>query len=165
LVRNVLGILLAAVVKEPSQVGVRSTRRRVLELIEARPGISIREIARRLETTWPNAKYHASRLQASGQINTRVLGRHRVCFPTSIADSMVVEARALLAEPTARRVAVFVTHHPGGGVQDVVRGTQLSQRVVYYHLKRLLEAGLVEHSNESRYGGLRPSATLFHALN
>lgn len=139
-------------------------RRRVLEIVAARPGISVREIARRAETTWPNAKYHVMRLEQAGLVGTRLVGRQRVVFALDQALEGVIEARALLAEPTARRIALYVIDHPGGSIADVIRATGDSQRVVYYHLKRFIEAGLVEHSNEARYRGIRPTPLLFRAM-
>lgn len=140
-------------------------RRKMLDIIMAERGITVRDLARRAGTTWPNAKYHVVRLENAGLVRSIVLGRRRLVFS---ADDMtgadVAEARMLLAQPSARRIAAFLVDHPGVGLAELLAGTGLSQRAVYYHLKKFLDAGLVEHSNEARYRGLRPTPLLYRAL-
>lgn len=141
-----------------------STRDKIEAAIRARPGITIRELARKAGTTWPNAKYHAVRLEMAGIIGTRAVGRHRVCFPVSGFDEDLLKARAMLEEPTARKIALYLVEHQGIDRRQVMEGTQTSQRVAYYHLKRFLDMRLLEHANDELYGGLRPTTLLYNAL-
>ena len=139
-------------------------RLNVYRLIVSKPGISLREIAETLGTTWGNVKYHTMRLEAAGLVGTRVAGRRRLCFPRSRAEDALVEARAILREPTARRIALYLVDHPGASIARVIAETGESQRVVYYHVKRFVEAGLVTPSDGGTYRALVPTGELYSAL-
>lgn len=140
------------------------TARRIYELVAARPGISIRTLARLTSTTWPNAKYHVLRLESAGLVASRVVGRRRVCYVADDASAEVVEARGILAEPAARALAIHIAEHPGQSLAQIVAETGVSQRAAYHHLKRFMDRGLVMHSDEARYRGLVATALLYNAL-
>ena len=133
-------------------------------LVLSKPGISLQELSRRLDTTWGSAKYHSVRLEAAGLIGTRVVGRHRVCFPVDASDEDLVDARGILAEPTARLIAGYILEHPGASIARVIADTRESQRVVYYHVKRFAETGLVDVGTRRGYRGLHPTAKLHAAF-
>ena len=139
-------------------------RMSLLRLILARPGISLREASRQLQMNWATVTYHAMRLESAGLIQSRTVGRHRICYPMGNADEGLVEARGILSEATARRIAAFIVEHPGTRISEVIRGTGESQRVVYYHLKRLVDAGLLSMSERGRYRGLVATSKMYAAI-
>ena len=155
--------LAGAVVLRPDLLAT-PIRRQILDLIASRPGSSIRALARLTSTTWPNVKYHVLRLEGAGLVSTRLVGRRRVCFVADDASPDLVEARGILAEPTARALALHIAAHPGQSLARIVAEVGVSERVAYYHLKRFLDHGLVEHAPDARYRGLVATATLYHAL-
>jgi len=161
---GILRVISVSFFGQASHVLRSPMRRKIYEAIVTRPGISIRDLARRVGTTWPNAKYHVIRLETAKLVETRTVGRLRVTFASGEAYEGLVEARAMLAEPTARRIAIYVVEHPGESLAQIMKGTGGSQRVIYYHLKRLIDAGLVEHSNAARYRGIEPTPLLLRAL-
>lgn len=132
--------------------------------IVKRPGISLHELARRAGVTWANARYHTLRLEAAGLIRTRVVGRRRLCFLQEEGQEDLVEARALLDEPTARLLAVYFVDHPGASIVRAIRETGMSQRAVYHHVKRFVEAGLLAKADDRSYRGLVPTSRLYSAL-
>lgn len=139
-------------------------RRRAYEAIAAKPGLSVRALARKLDTTWPNAKYHVLRLERAGLVASRIVGRRRICYVADEHSDEVIEARGILAEPTAQALAAYIAANPGRSLAEIVTQTRVSQRVAYHHLKRFIERGLVAHSDEARYRGLVPTAVLYNAL-
>lgn len=143
---------------------VSPQRAMLLRLIMTTPGISLREASRKLEVNWATVKYHAMRLETAGLIESRTVGRHRICYPTGATDDEMVEARGILSEATARRIAAFIIEHPGTRISEVIQGTGESQRVVYYHLKRLVDSGLVSLGERGRYCGLLPTSKLYAAI-
>lgn len=140
-----------------------TTRDRTRQMIMARPGVSLRELARDLGVTWGTIKYHVTRLEAEGLVGTRVIGRHRVCYHMDVFDEYLADARAMLKEPTARRLAMYIVSHPDTNMQDVIANAQASPRMVYYHLKRFIDEGLIS-ARQYGYRSIGPTAKLYAAL-
>lgn len=99
-------------------------------------------IARATGLYWTTVAFHVARLTASGDVRTVRGGRYRMLFPRG-DDVATNEQRALLAEPSCRRVALAILAGPGLRIADIRARTGLSERAVYHHVKRLVEFGLV----------------------
>ena len=158
------GLVVGLVRQDGVHILASPQRLSLLRLVLASPGISLRDASRRLQMNWASVKYHAMRLESAGLIHSRTVGRHRICYPSNGTDDEIVEARGILSEGTARRIAAFIVEHPGTRISDVIRGTGESQRVVYYHLKRLVEAGLVSMGERARYRGLIATPKMYAAI-
>ena len=50
--------------------------------------------------------------------------------------------------------------HPEASIAEIAAATSLSKRVVYYHVKSLLDAKLLSSSTPERFLGLRPTDLL-----
>ena len=118
-------------------------RQRVYNLIRDHPGISISEIARRMDNYWTSAAFHVKNLERAGLVETRRTGRRRLVFPSNGKDAQELAQDSLLAEPQCVRVASAIVAHPGRRVPELCRLTGMSARAVYHHVKRLADAGLV----------------------
>ena len=138
-------------------------RLRILQIVYERPGVSVTELAQRLEMTWGQLNYHLTRLASAGLLHTVKAGRHRLVFPEK-EPAETPEDRALLLERTARALALLIVDNPQVTVTDLVRLSGETPRVVYYHVKRLLDAGLVTSSSGIHHRGLAASARLVHLL-
>lgn len=70
---------------DPARVRMRGplkeTHRRMLELIEASPGITPKELAVRLGTSHQVASYHIRLMARRGRIRLETKGRNTLCFP------------------------------------------------------------------------------------
>lgn len=128
-----------------------------------RPGVSITEVAARLSMTWGQINYHLIRLTHAGLVTTVKAGRHRLVFPSDHSPEMP-EDRAILLGKTARAIALVIVENPYVAITDLVRISGESERVVYYHVRRLLDAGLVSSASGSHLRGLTASARLVRLL-
>lgn len=158
-----LRYLLVGLVDGP-HVLASPVRLRILIIIQDKPGITLREIATRIQLSWATTKYHVLRLETAGHVRTVAIGGRRVCLPREGDGPLVVAGRALLAEPSARRIAAFLAAHPGAGVGRVIEETGFSQRVVYHHVKRLVDHGLARPEPGYGYRRLHPTPALYEAL-
>ena len=155
--------ILAWVTRVESKVLESPERLRILQIVYERPGVSVTEVAQRLEMTWGQLNYHLSRLSSAGLLHTVKAGRHRLVFPEK-EPAEAPEDRALVLERTARALALLIVDNPQVTVTDLVRLSGASPRVVYYHVKKLLEAGLVTSASGIHHRGLTASARLVHLL-
>jgi DNA-binding transcriptional ArsR family regulator len=139
----------------------RSTRDFVLQAIRVRPGVSMSDVARAAGMSWAATALHVDQLTAEGLVRSARVGRRRVLFvaPADGADAL---ARGLLAEPACLRVARAIVAHPRLPVYELSFVAGMSERAVYHHLKRLLDAGLVE--GRRGYRGLRATPALLSLL-
>ena len=138
-------------------------RLRILQIVYDRPGISVTELAHRLSMTWGQLNYHLTRLGQAGLVHTVKAGRHRLAFPEK-ESAETPEDRAIVLERTARALALLIVGNPHLATTDLVRMSGETPRVVYYHVKKLLDAGLVTSDSSSHHRGLVASPRLVHLL-
>lgn len=158
-----LRVALVALVDVP-HVLASPVRVRILQIVQDKPGITVRQVATRVQLSWATVKYHVARLEAAGYLRTVSVGGRRVCLPGHSHEPLVVAGRAVLSEPTARRIGVFLAANPGAGVGRIIEETGFSQRVVYHHVKRLVDHGLARTEPGYGYRRLHPTLALFEAL-
>lgn len=139
-------------------------RLQVYHLVLKHPGIAVRELARRAGMTLGGLTHHLQILAAADLVDTRRAGRRRLVYPHPAPLDESPDDRALLQEETSRRLALTIVEHPHLTVAALVQHTGLSQRVVYYHAKRLLDAGLVSRGSPIDPRGLVATPKLYVML-
>lgn len=116
----------------------------------------------RLEIGSGTAQYHIRRLEDAGRVHTIVIGRRRLVFPgplKSLLDEHA-HAHALLRGSSAHAIARAVIENPACSVLHLIALTGESPRSVYYHLKRLRDAGLIGSGSQRRYLQVVPTPLL-----
>lgn len=136
-------------------------RQQILAIVKAQPGIPIGELMSRLGIGWGTVYHHISKLTRAGLIRTHASGRRRLVFPSPFAvEPQDAPAYAIVHGATAQRVARAIVEKPGRSITDLCAELNESARVVYYHVKRLLDAGLVTSSSKTRHNDLRGTQRL-----
>lgn len=140
-------------------------RQQIVDMVRARPGVSVGDIMDELQVGWGTLYHHLTKLSRSRIIQTSVVGRRRLVYPVSPdLDPTVDKHMAMLRGKTARRVAEAVLAQPNIGISELTVMLEESPRVVYYHVKRLLDAGLLVSDSKTRHTGLAPSPQLANLL-
>lgn len=149
------------VVQEEPELLARAACRRVYDAIEREPGLSVSALARRLGMYWTSVALQVGHLARAGLVRSVRSGRRRVLFTAHALDSMA-DARGLilLAEPACLRVARAIAAVPDQRIYELVERIPMSERALYHHVKRLVEAELVLSSKQGGYRGLRASPRL-----
>lgn len=133
-----------------------STRERILEIVTARPGIPLTRLKARLDVSWGTLFYHLGILREKGLLRSVRAGRRRLVFPAHLFPSeKAFVAAAFLEGETARRIATAIRDHPDARIDELAALTGKSRRVVYYHVRQLLDAGIALRSSRTRHFGLR----------
>ena len=142
---------------------------RLLAAARARPGLTLSELRESISTSWGSLYRSLQRLEALGMVRYQTVGRRKLLFvagdPEPSDQAVVMEAAAILRQPTARMVALSILMRPGRSVPDVAASLQLTPRVVYHHVQRLLAVGLIQSSSQTRHRDLAPSPKLSSALD
>jgi DNA-binding transcriptional ArsR family regulator len=149
----------------PDQALDSERRRRILEAIQAHPGIHFRELARETEISRGNVAHHLRVLASAGHVVERRQGRTRRFFENHGRYGDEWQAIALLRDPALRRLHDWVAAHPSVPQHVVVRqalGWGWSRSTVYHRLERLTKGGLLlENPADGSLASLhvpRPSA-------
>lgn len=139
---------------------------KILQIVQHAPGLPIGEIIHRSGLGAGTVYYHLHRLEEKGVIKTAAAGRRRLVFPAVLAENRDRDALALsiLRGRTCYAVAAAIRNRPNVSILDIILQLRQSPRAVYYHVKRLREAGLLKSSSATRYRNLSPGPDLSRLL-
>jgi predicted transcriptional regulator len=135
-------------------------RREILKLVRAKPGIPISEVRARLDLGWGSLYYHIQKLELAGYLEVCSVGRLNLLYPPGADHARHAKAVSFLRGDTAMRIAEAILAEPGCSVPDLIAATGESPRVVYYHVKRLAEIGVVTSASRLRHVELQPTPEL-----
>ncbi len=140
-------------------------RRQIVDIIRQEPGIAIGGLLEKLPVGWGTVYHHLSKLERGGIVRCVTSGRRRLLYLVEQgAAGQDPHQRSLLGGHTARTIATIVAEGQGMSIEAIVERSHETPRVVYYHLKRLIEAGLIQSESATRYRGLVASDRLRELL-
>ena len=133
-------------------------RARLVQVVEAQPGIHFKELQRTTGLGNGALAHHTQVLVRHGRLR-RIANGGYTCFFPAVPDR-ALEARAfVLKSDGARRVLAAIQATPGRSNLDVAGLTGLDPGTVHYHVRRLAEAGLVNVRRDGRHTVLDPTAS------
>lgn len=139
---------------------------RIVDIVRASPGILVGELQQRAQIGWGTLCHHLPRLVRSGRVRVVRVGRRRLVYPIEARGAVEASfADAILRGRTALRIAQAIHAAPGRSILDVAVATGESERATYYHVRRLIQAGLVTSESPTRLRGLRASPRLAASLD
>lgn len=125
-----------------SRVLAHDERRRLLDVVRARPGLHLRALERAVGFRWGQLTYHVRVLKRARLVQTERSGRFVHVFPAEGQRGHAPEA-VLNARGAARRIYDLLSCD-GGLSQDQIRARLgISVQLVSHHLRRLERDGLV----------------------
>jgi len=123
-------------------------REEIFEVIKKKPGITFREITRELNVGVGTLQYHLRKLEDEGRVFSKRLGGKRYLFPSEMRE---VAQRLLMAISTENKRKVILALLDGPLTQTkIIKKTGMSQPSVSYHLKSLIELGVVKERRVGR---------------
>ncbi len=148
-VKSAIGMGLFSRVDKPHALD-HPARAELAALIEASPGIHFQQVRRRLGWSPGLARHHLSKLVQLGLVTERQTSGYTCYFPHGKLDRRLIEAISALKADGARRILAFVIAHPDAANVGIARGTQLDPATVHYHVRRLVDAGLITVRQDGR---------------
>ena len=127
-----------------------ATQRRILEYIASHPGAYLRQVCRDLGLAMGDVQYHVHRLERDGRISSTRRGLHRFFYPSTLFGDRQRDVLSMLALDTPRELLLHIVDKPDSGQDQLSSATALSQPTVSWHLKRLVEMGIVERRQTGR---------------
>ncbi len=126
------------------------TQRRILEFISLHPGVHLREICRALSLAMGDVQYHVGRLERSGRITSMRRGLYKFFYPANLFGERQRDVLSVLSLERPRELLLNIIEHPGSTQEALAAATGVSQPTVSWHLKRLVELGILGKRQEGR---------------
>jgi DNA-binding transcriptional ArsR family regulator len=122
-------------------------RQNLLQIVEAQPGIHLKEIGRRSKLANGALQHHLDKLKESGMVVARPMGGYTCYFPRG---ARIDPSAPVLKSLGARQVFEAVRRQPGLSSLELANLTGLQPSTVNYHVQRLTSAGLVGALRDGR---------------
>lgn len=127
---------------EASRLLDQPMRRRLLSLIERRPGIHASEICREAGEPWGTVQYHLALLHKGAMVTAIDSGRERRFFPSE-TDPAKARLLALLTQGRRPEIAAYIRANPGARQVDVCDALGISRKTFRNSVLPMLQEGLV----------------------
>jgi DNA-binding MarR family transcriptional regulator len=126
------------------------TQRRILEFIVQHPGSHLREICRTLSLGMGDVQYHLGRLERDGRINSVRRGLYKFFYPANLFGERQRDVLSVLSLERPRELLLNIIEHPESTQEALAAATGVSQPTVSWHLKRLVDLGILGRRQEGR---------------
>ncbi len=127
-----------------------ATRRNILDFITSHPGAHLRDICRALGLAMGDVQYHIRRLERDGRIHSVRRGLYKFFYPANLFGERQRDVLSVLSLDTPRELLLNIVEHPESTQEGLARATNISQPTVSWHLKRLVDLGIVGRRQEGR---------------
>ena len=127
-----------------------ATRRRILEFIASHPGAHLRDICRALGLAMGDVQYHIRRLERDGRIHSVRRGLYKFFYPANLFGERQRDVLSVLSLDRPRELLLNIIEHPGSTQEALAGAAHVSQPTVSWHLKRLVDLGIVGRRQEGR---------------
>ena len=125
-------------------------RKKIFDVVRKNAGCHLREIQRVAGLSFGSASYHLSYLKKHNLINEETDGKNIRYFPL---DFPVKNEKLLmlLRQRSVRTILLFIFGNEGGTHQQITSSVKLSPSTVTWHLKKLLDTGIIRSGKQGRY--------------
>lgn len=127
---------------DPQTLLSQPVRKRILELIQRRPGIHASALCRASGEAWGTVQYHLALLDKGELVTAVSAGRERRFFVGGI-DPERARLMGVLNQGRRQEIAQFIRDHPGSRQVDVCTAVSVSRKTFRASIAPLVDAGLV----------------------
>jgi predicted transcriptional regulator len=127
------------------------TAERILQFIQNNPGCHLRKIKDTIHISQGTVQYHTDRLEKIGRITYNRSGLYKRYFPVGVFQNNEKEILQILSQETARQILMFIIEQHAPTQKDIVNNIGITAASIFWHLKRLIELGLVDEIKEGKY--------------
>jgi predicted transcriptional regulator len=131
--------------KEPS-----GTRKKIYDYIQEHPGSHLREIGRNLDLAIGDIQYHLNVLEKTGHVVSKRMGIYKRFYPSKIFGEKQKDIMGTLSQETPRKILLLLLQKPGASHGEIARFAKVSAPTATWHMKRLIDDGLVEAHREGQ---------------
>jgi DNA-binding MarR family transcriptional regulator len=130
--------------------GIDPTQRRILEFITSHPGVHLRGICRGLGLAMGDVQYHIRRLERDGRIASTRRGLYKFFYRSNLFGERQRDVLSVLSLDKPRELLLNIIEHPGSTQEELASATNVSRPTVSWHLKRLVNLGVLASRRDGR---------------
>ncbi len=124
---------------------------RVLQYIEQNPASHLRQIKRELGMSMGTTQYHLNLLEKQGKVSSERHNLHRYYFPIGLFEQNQRDILKILNQETAREILLIILEKKNPTQTDIADTIGLSSASVNWHIKRLIELGLILENKDGKF--------------
>ena len=129
---------------------VGTTQERILDYVTQHPGTHLRLMCRELGLAMGDVQYHVQRLEREGRINSVRRGLYRFFYSSTLLGDRQRDLLSVLALETPRELLLSLVEKPNSSQDELARATRVSQPTVSWHLKRMIDMGILQKQQSGR---------------
>jgi DNA-binding transcriptional ArsR family regulator len=95
--------------------------------------------------------YHLKKLAEEGLLNTTKIDGKRIYFPNNLRSAEVERVFMLLKNENAKKIFQYIVNNKNPFQNEIARELNVHHDTIYYHTKRLIEAGLIEKEKQGKF--------------
>lgn len=128
-----------------------SRRSQIMEYIKKHPGTHLREIKRELGVSMGVIQYHLYTLEREKRIISRRRGLYKRFYVNLLFAEKAQEILDVLSQETERDIILSLIGYSRATQKEISEYVRISPAGVSWHMKRLIESGLVEAEREGSF--------------
>ncbi|MHB8567674.1 MAG: winged helix-turn-helix transcriptional regulator [Nitrososphaerales archaeon] len=128
-----------------------STRVQIELYIKKHPGAHLRQVKRELNIAMGVIQYHLYSLEKDRKILSRRKGLYKRFYSNLVFGPAQYEILDVLSQETERDLLLHIISNPGANQKQLSEYASISPGTINWHIKRLVEAGLVQTRREGPY--------------
>ncbi|MGI0063617.1 MAG: winged helix-turn-helix transcriptional regulator [Nitrosopumilaceae archaeon] len=123
---------------------------RVLQYIQENPGCHLRKIKRDLTMSMGTIQYHLVLLEKQGKVSSERHNLHKYYFPIGLFEQNEKDVLKILNQETAREILMTILEQKPTQT-DIANIIKISSASVNWHIKRLVELGLIVEQKDGKF--------------
>lgn len=127
------------------------TANMILETIKQNPGWHLRKIKQYLNISMGTVQYHLDRLEKSGKITSTRNGLYKHYFPSGMFKENEQQIIKFLTQETTREIIMLIMEDQNLSQTDLVSKIQISSASISWHIKRLMDARILQESKDGKF--------------
>jgi predicted transcriptional regulator len=128
-----------------------SNANRVLQYIQENPGCHLRQVKRDLILAMGTIQYHLNLLEKQGKISSERHNLHKYYFPIGLFEQNERDILKILNQETAREILLIILEKKNPTQTDIASIIKISSASVNWHIKRLIELGLILEQKDGKF--------------
>ncbi|MEM4728752.1 MAG: helix-turn-helix domain-containing protein [Thermoplasmata archaeon] len=126
------------------------SRKRIFEYLTLNPGVHFRELQRALGMPVGALDYHLKYMVKKEILVAREEGHYTRYYPRDRFDPASKAILSFLRQDLPRGILLFLLRSPGATHGEILASFSVSGPTISYHLKRMVEAGVLVSRREGR---------------
>ncbi len=124
---------------------------KIFKFIQENPGCHLRRIKTELDMSMGTTQYHLNSLENAGRIISEKHSLHRFYFPVGIFEAEQKNILKILNQDTSREILLFIIERKNPTQTDIRDHVKITAASVNWHVKRLLELGIINQTREGKF--------------